>query len=41
MNEDPFSIEQRTLLKFPGEYAAESRELAWSRLAEFLKKHLF
>lgn len=41
MNNDKFSKEQRALLKFPGEYTDEARELAWSRLAEFLKKHLF
>lgn len=41
MNDHAFSKEQRELLKFPGEYTKEARELAWNRLAEFLKKHLF
>ena len=41
MNDNEFSKEQIGILKFPGEYTAESRELAWSRLSGFLKKHLF
>lgn len=40
MNTSEFSKEQRVLLKFPGEYTAEARELAWKRLTEFMKKHL-
>lgn len=41
MNTSEFSKEQRKALNFPGEYTDESRELAWTRLTEFMKKHLF
>jgi carboxymethylenebutenolidase len=41
MNVSEFSKEQIKLLNFPGEYTEAARELAWSRLTEFLKKHLF
>mmetsp|Transcript_8582 Transcript_8582/g.20670 ORF Transcript_8582/g.20670 Transcript_8582/m.20670 type:complete len:239 (-) Transcript_8582:68-784(-) len=41
MNHDEFSMAQVKKLGFPGAFAQEDRDLAWSRLSEFLKKHLF
>lgn len=41
MNHDEFSMAQVKKLGFPGAFAEEDRELAWSRVSEFLKKYLF
>jgi dienelactone hydrolase len=41
MNHDEFSMTQIKKLEFPGAFAEESRELGWSRVSEFLKKHLY
>lgn len=41
MNHDEFSMAQVKKLGFPGAFAQEDRDLAWSRLSEFLKKNLF
>ncbi|KAL3934209.1 MAG: hypothetical protein SGBAC_010021 [Bacillariaceae sp.] len=40
MNHDEFSMAQVKKLGFPGAFAQEDRDLAWSRLTEFLKKNL-
>jgi carboxymethylenebutenolidase len=41
MNTDDFSVEQRKVLYFPGDFDPTTQELGWDRLSSFLKKHLF
>jgi dienelactone hydrolase len=41
INHDEFPMTQVKKLGFPGAFAEENRELAWSRVSEFLKKHLY
>lgn len=41
MNTDEFSVTQRKALNFPGDFDPQTQELAWNRLATFMKQHLF
>jgi carboxymethylenebutenolidase len=41
MNTNDFEVEQRKALNFPGDFDPKTQELAWERVAGFLKKNLY